>query len=62
MKYLIWYDASSGSYSWGDETAYHVAISNSQDNAILAEEFVNTSSKLVDKITAKLNRNLVLVR
>lgn len=62
MKYIIWYDASSRAYSWGDETAYHIAISNSQDNAILAEEFVNTSSKIVDKITAKLNRNLVLVQ
>lgn len=62
MKYLIWYDASSKMYSWGDETAYHVAISNSADNAILAEEFINTSSKIVDKITAKLNQNLVLVQ
>ncbi len=62
MKYLIWYDSISGEYNWGDETAFQVAVSSSSDNAILAEEFVNTSMRIVEKITDKLNINLTLVK
>ena len=62
MKYLIWYDSRSGEYNWGDEQAYQIAVSSSSDNAILAEEFVNTSKRIVEKITSKLNKNLTLAK
>ena len=62
MKYIIWYDATIGEYRWGSEDDYREAVANTVDNAILAEEFMNTSSALVEKITDKLNKNLVLVK
>ena len=62
MKYIIWYNASTRSYNWGDEMAYEMASSNSPDDSILAEEFTNTSVKIVEKITSKLNDNMILVQ
>lgn len=62
MKYFIWYNSATRDYNWGDEISFQIAISNSKDNAILAEEFVNTSSRIVEKITIKLNNNLALVQ
>jgi len=62
MKYLIWYDATAGEYNWGTQAAYKEAFRNSADDAILAEEFVNTSENIVRKITLKLNKNLTLVK
>ncbi|MGB3466410.1 MAG: hypothetical protein WBA74_14115 [Cyclobacteriaceae bacterium] len=62
MKYIIWYDATVGKYCCGDERAYRQAVASTTDNAILAEEFINTSPGLVEKITTKLNNNLIIVK
>jgi len=62
MRYIIWYDSINGKYNWGSEKAYKFAFEQSSENAILAEEFTNTSEKLIEKITAKLNNNLTLVK
>ncbi len=62
MKYIIWYDSLNGEYNWGDKNAYDIACNLSEENAILAEEFVNTSERIVEKITAKLNKNLTLAK
>jgi len=62
MKYLIWYDSLTGEYNWGNEYAYEIAVSSSTEDAILAEVFINTSDRIVEKITSKLNKNLILVK
>lgn len=62
MKYFIWYNSTTREYNCGDEMSFQVAISSAQGSAILAEEFVNTSSRIVEKITSKLNSNLALVQ
>lgn len=62
MKYIIWYDTAVGEYRWGNEDEYTKALAGTLDDTILAEEFVNTSPGLVEKITLKLNKNLVIVK
>ena len=59
-SYYIWYNAKDAKYFYGSESQFYETAKRHDDSLIIAEEFTNLTHEFAQKITNKLNENLII--